>query len=101
MAETNNFKELMNRHLDNLQLYVPVVARVHGGTHPEFLQVREVYDEMIKKIIRAGLNVIDEEELKSDFTRLREITHDYKVPEDTCETYEAVYEMLAELDKAY
>jgi regulator of cell morphogenesis and NO signaling len=36
-----------------------------------------------------------------EFARLREITDDYTVPGDVCETYEAVYGMLADLDKAY
>ena len=33
--------------------------------------------------------------------KLREITDNYTVPGDVCESYEAVYNMLAELDKAY
>ena len=35
------------------------------------------------------------------FVKLREITDNYTVPGDVCESYEAVYNMLAELDKAY
>jgi regulator of cell morphogenesis and NO signaling len=40
-------------------------------------------------------------ELSEEFSRLREITDNYKVPGDVCESYEAVYNMLAELDNAY
>jgi regulator of cell morphogenesis and NO signaling len=40
-------------------------------------------------------------ELKEEFEKLREITNNYTVPTDVCESYEAVYNMLAELDKAY
>jgi len=32
---------------------------------------------------------------------LRETTNNYTVPDDVCESYEAVYNMLSELDKAY
>lgn len=40
-------------------------------------------------------------DLKDKFARLRDITGNYSVPEDVCESYEAVYKMLEELDIAY
>ena len=40
-------------------------------------------------------------DLREEFTRIREISNNYEVPGDVCETYEAVYHMLAKLDKAY
>ena len=48
------FNQVMELHGDKLELYVPVVARVHGGSHPEFHSVRQVYDQMISKIEAAG-----------------------------------------------
>lgn len=89
------FKDLFNKNLKNLELYVPVVARVHGGSHPEFHDVKKVYDEMVQKLNK------NEENFDEEFTQLREITTNYTVPSDTCETYEAVYQMLEELDGAY
>ena len=50
------------------------------------------------KIEDAGEN---RPELHEEFVMLREITGDYTVPSDVCESYEAVYSMLFELDKAY
>jgi regulator of cell morphogenesis and NO signaling len=44
---------------------------------------------------------MEKPELESEFAELRKITSNYTVPEDVCESYEAVYDMLAELDKAY
>ncbi|NLM40178.1 MAG: iron-sulfur cluster repair di-iron protein, ric, partial [Firmicutes bacterium] len=51
----------------------------------------------------AKLEAAGEEkpELDAEFEKLRQITGNYTVPGDVCETYEAVYNMLAELDKAY
>ncbi len=40
-------------------------------------------------------------DLVDEFVKLRKITDNYTVPEDVCESYEAVYNLLAELDKAY
>lgn len=85
-------------NLEKLDLYVPVVARVHGGSHPEFHKVRKLYDEINAKINKAGAEKPD---LENEFKQLREITNDYTVPGDTCESYEAVYNMLAEIDEAY
>lgn len=43
----------------------------------------------------------NEENYDEEFVKLREITSNYDVPGDTCETYEAVYQMLGEMDKVY
>lgn len=98
MSNVAAFKEAIKKHLKTLKQYVPVVARVHGGTHPEFYEVQKLFDEMTLKIKEAGKNQPD---LNGEFLLLRDITKDYTVPGDVCESYEAVYHMLAELDQAY
>ena len=40
-------------------------------------------------------------ELSEEIVHLREITDNFTVPGDVCESFEAVYKMLAELDEAY
>lgn len=92
------FNKLQKEYSEKLELYVPVVARVHGGTHPEFHDVHEVYKKINEKIKTAGSKKL---ELSEEFTQLRKITDNYKIPADTCESYEAVYNMLSELDQAY
>jgi iron-sulfur cluster repair protein YtfE (RIC family) len=98
MSNNKTFMEIKEKNFDTLEMYVPVVAKVHGGTHPEFLEVRKVYDALIKKIKEAGDGEAD---LHEEFSQLRQITQNYRIPEDTCESYEAVYNMLAEMDEAY
>lgn len=90
----NKFNEVLTNNKEKLAMYVPVVARVHGPTHPEFYEVQKEYDVIVTK-----LNA--NEDLNEQFANLRSITHNYRIPEDTCETYEAVYMMLGELDSAY
>lgn len=92
------FNEVKERFFEKLEQYVPIVARVHGASHPEFYDVHRIFNELKEKI-NAGK--IEKPELENLFKRLREITDNYTVPEDVCETYEAVYNMLEELDKAY
>lgn len=94
----SKFNEIRNEYLERLELFVPIVARVHGGAHPEFHKVHRVFDEMNKKIKEAGEN---KPEIEKEFIELRKITNNYTVPSDTCESYEAVYNMLSEMDKAY
>ncbi|BBL67802.1 iron-sulfur cluster repair di-iron protein, ric [Methanoculleus chikugoensis] len=98
MTNDLTFDEAMKKHLQTLKQYVPIVARVHGGNHPEFHEVRKLFDTIVKKTKDAGS---DKPELNEEFAKLREITDTYTVPGDVCESYEAVYSMLAELDRAY
>ena len=92
------FDEAKKRYLSKLKLFVPVVARVHGGTHPEFHDVHKLFDEINTKVKKAR---IEKPDLDNEFKQLREITDNYTVPDDVCESYEAVYNMLADLDESY
>lgn len=92
------FNEARELHLKKLEQFVPIVARVHGGNHAEFHEVHNLFDAISKKIKAAGK---EKPELNAEFARLREITNNYTVPGDVCESYEAVYNMLAALDEAY
>ena len=93
-----SFSQANEKNFERLGQYVPVVARVHGGSHPEFHDVKKVYDRIVRLAEEAGA---DRPELKEEFASLRKITDNYTVPGDVCESYEAVYSMLEEVDKAY
>jgi iron-sulfur cluster repair protein YtfE (RIC family) len=92
------FDQVKERNLRRLEQFVPIVERVHGGSHPEFHDVRQVFDQIKAKTKGAGSG---KPELDTEFKQLRQITDNYTVPGDVCESYAAVYNMLAELDKAY
>lgn len=92
------FNQVKDKNIEKLELYVPIVARVHGGSHPEFHEVHRLFDEMNVKMNQKAL---DQPALDLEFKELRKVTGNYTVPADTCESYEAVYNMLSELDKAY
>lgn len=84
------FSEVKQAYWDKLVMYVPIVDRVHGNSHPEFHEVKRVFDDLV-----------DQGNYAQGFSELRQVTNNYTVPSDTCETYEAVYHMLKELDEAY
>lgn len=98
MRNNSTFNEAKKKFFQTLKQYVPIVARVHGGHHPEFHEVRKVVDAIMEKTKEAGTN---KPTLNEEFAKLRELTDNYTVPADVCESYEAVYRMLAEIDKAY
>lgn len=93
-----SYEEIKKKHFQTLKQYVPIVERVHGGSHPEFHTVRELFDAILDKTKEAGSKNPD---LSEEFSKLREVTDNYKIPAGVCESYEAVYSMLAELDEAY
>lgn len=90
-----NFNELLNQNLKTLDLYVPIVDRVHGGSHPEFHEVKRLYDELREDLGK------EDPQLHKHFEELKEVTNNYTVPTDVCESYEAVYKLLEGLDEAY
>lgn len=92
------YNEARAEHMERLEQFVPIVERVHGAENPEFYEVRKLFDALNEKITLAGVEkpVLDEE-----FTQLRETTNNYKIPAGVCESYEAVYNMLEEIDQAY
>ncbi|HZK29541.1 MAG TPA: iron-sulfur cluster repair di-iron protein, ric [Clostridia bacterium] len=98
MAHQLTFNQAKRAHLKTLQQYIPVVSRVHGASHPEFYEVHRLFDAIKVKIKEAGSKKV---ELDDEFAQLRKITNNYTIPPDVCESYEAVYSMLADLDKAY
>lgn len=94
----NDFFKTVNEHMATLELYTPIVARVHGALHPEFHDVKRWFDEF-SPILKSMGN--EKPDLDQAFASLREITDHYRVPDDVCESYEAVYVMLQSIDKAY
>lgn len=92
------FTEAKENHFDCLAQFTPIVDRVHGDNHPEFHEVKELWDSIYEKTNTAGS---EKPELEAEFKQLREVTNNYTVPNDVCESYEAVYNMLEEVDTAY
>lgn len=98
MPKQSTFNEVKETLFPTLEQYVPIVARVHGKNHPEFHEVHQIFNAIIEKTKTSDTEKPD---LKEEFISLREISKTYAVPDDVCESYEAVYKMLAELDEAY
>lgn len=92
------FNEVREKHMERLQQFTPIVERVHGEHHPEFFKVHELFNQLNKKLEAETEGQVD---LNKEFEDLRTVTDNYTVPGDVCESYEAVYNMLEDLDQAY
>lgn len=92
------FNEIKESELQKLGFILPVVKRVHGGSHPEIFEVGKVFDQINSKTEQAGSEA---PQLNDEFNQLRKITNNYTVPGGVCESYAAVYKILGKIDKAY
>lgn len=95
MEKINHY---INDNHEKLELYTTAITRAHGKNHPEAFAVRELYTQLEKKVEEAEG---ERPNLDAEFRKLREVTHDYEVPNDVCETYEATYHMLRQADLIY
>ena len=98
MSNLSPFIQTSHHVLPLLIQYVPVVDRVHGAHHPEFHDVRAVFNALARKIKETPNQ---KPNLDAEFKQLSLLTSNYSVPGDVCETYEAVYQMLKALHDAY
>ncbi|MDW7668753.1 MAG: iron-sulfur cluster repair di-iron protein, ric [Bacillota bacterium] len=98
MKKYGTFTKAKERYFKKLEQFIPIVARVHGDNHTEIHEVREVFNIILKKTDESEA---EKPNLDEEFKKLREITANYKVPGDVCESYEAVYNMLEKVDEAY
>ncbi len=97
MAKERSFYTTHKKLFQTLEQYVPVVDKVHGSAHPEFHEVRRLFDSIDKK---AKEKDSEPGGFREEFGELRQITNNYSIPQGVCESFEAVYSMLAQLDEA-
>lgn len=91
------FEEAKEKNMERLEQFTPIVLRVHGDNHPEMNEVNDLFNQLREKIKTADKHP----DLEAEFHKLRDVTQNYEIPNDVCESYEAVYNMLEELDLAY
>lgn len=96
--KTESFQKVIDKNFKKVDLYTTALTRVHGQSHPEVFKVRELFEAIKSKVISETINKPD---LDAEFSQLRQVTQNYKIPTDVCEAYEDAYNMLSEIDQAY
>lgn len=91
----DKLKEFKEKNFKELDAFMPIVKKVHGPNHKEIFDVADVYEDIKAKIDS------DDDNLDKEFTDLKKITDNYKIPGDVCETYEHIYKQLEKLNKTY
>ena len=97
-TKNDTFQEFVLENLGNLDLYTKAIARAHGKSHPEAMEVRALFEQIKRKLKQENAETPN---LEEEMTQLRNITSNYKIPEGVCGTYVMTYEMLSDLDEAY
>lgn len=90
----NTFDKFANDQFERLDLYTTVIVRAHGDKHPEFRDIRSSFEKIQEKYRKIT-------DLTSEYQTLREVTNDYTVPADTCETTESTFDLLKKSDELY
>ncbi len=83
--------DYVEENQETLDLYTKAITRAHGKNHPEVFAVHENY-QVLRDKLKAG------EDASEEFAKIRELTSNFTVPEDACETMAATYKMLEEAD---
>lgn len=81
---------MTDRHLEKAAEFAPLIESVHGEHHPELTRVREITEQLMGAPADP----------KPLFAELRAVTDNYAIPDDVCETFEAVYRSLSRADAA-
>lgn len=119
----------VRRTLPVLDAWTEKVARVHGGRHPELLEVRGLFDalsgEMTRhlddeeRVLFPGVAAIgtaadgaegvfdpvvkaledDHDHAGATMRRIRELTNGFTPPADACTTYRAAFALLEEFER--
>lgn len=124
---TNVHHTFVRKNIPDLLQYTEKIARVHREHHPELSEVaglfRKVSDELLphmkkeeeilfpaikrmssevdaKATVRTELKTLTEEHeaAGSAMDRINEITGNYKVPEDACNTYRITLDLLEKFE---
>ncbi|WP_425309952.1 hypothetical protein AADG42_14685 [Ammonicoccus fulvus] len=81
---------MTDRNLEKAAEFAPLIESVHGEHHPELTRVREITEELMAAPTDS----------RPLFSELRAVTNNYAIPNDVCETFEAVYRALSRADAA-
>ena len=92
---TRNFNQFTEEEFEKIDLYTKAIVRAHGDHHPEFANIRHSFESILEK------QADEDADLTAEFKDLREVTNNYNVPADTCETTVATFDLLKEADELY
>ncbi len=89
------FKKEYQKEIKKMSMFIPIVSRVHGSSHEEFYEVEKLFNQIQLKISENNYQI------DKELTKLKQVTNNYEVPKDTCESYAYVYLTLEKLDSLY
>lgn len=124
----NTHHSYVRKVMPDLKAYADKVAKVHGSRHPELLEINRLVQETmaemlehsdeeenvlfpyIKKLVREkkdgddvksqiDLRVQEHELVGGNMDKIREISNNYALPEDSCASYAFLFKSLDEFEQ--
>lgn len=119
---------IINKHhtytrekIPEITQYSQKIAKVHGKNHPELIEVNKIFKEIgeellghlekeeqalfphIKnsdKIVEGPIHAMEHEHeiIGEQLKKIREITDNYKLPENACNTFRVTFKLLEEFE---
>ena len=81
--------------LDELDILMTKVARVHGDSHPELLEISALYPEL-----RKALKEEDTAAAAETLEKISALSHGFALPADACQAYTRVYKAYEMISNA-
>ena len=78
------------RKINTINKLLPIIKKVHADTHPELAEVLRLYLEMMQEEKPLA-------EKQALATQLQDMTQEFAIPEDACETFEKTYLLLGDI----
>lgn len=124
----NTHHSYVRKAMPDLKAYADKVAKVHGGRHPELLEINRLVQETmaemlehsdeeenvlfpyIKKLVQErkdgdnvkgqiDLRVQEHELVGANMDKVREISNNYALPDDACASYSFLFKSLDEFEQ--
>lgn len=124
----NTHHSYVRKAMPDLKAYADKVAKVHGGRHPELLEINRLVQETmaemlehsdeeenvlfpyIKKLVQErkdgdnvkgqiDLRVQEHELVGANMDKIREISNNYALPDDACASYSFLFKSLDEFEQ--
>ena len=80
--------------LEELDLLMAKVARVHGDSHPELKEINAIYPEL-----KAALQAGDYGTAGAKLKKAAELSGDFTLPADACQAYTRLYKAFGIIEK--
>jgi regulator of cell morphogenesis and NO signaling len=98
MSQTLSFYQLLEKDFKTLEVFLPIVTKVHAKEHPEFAVISQEFNKILDKSRQFEKSDLD---ITEELAVIDGLTKGYSLPAGACEAFTAVYKALAKINQVY